>query len=97
MFATVTWKISDGALHPGDIEVDVHRAFRTLQRCELWPGAALLGVRNFAQWSEVVADLQNIEQVYTTQFSFAIFEHNDRQGFVTSEPFDAAAALAVTR
>jgi hypothetical protein len=96
VYVSVCWKVLDGPEDPAQIQLDVHRSFRDLRRCVLWPGTVLLAVRTLPQWQTLASDLQNIERAFTDQFAFAMFAHADREPFLSSEPFDIAAAKAIT-
>jgi hypothetical protein len=98
MFVTVVWHSPTEDVAARDVIADaVDKAYGSLPRCKITTRTHVLRPTTTAQLNGLIADLDGIEQVHTTLFSYAIFFHKDGDRFHCSDPFDLNAARAVTK
>lgn len=98
MYVCVAWQIiGDDENETNAIERDVDHAFGALPRCALLHRAAVLRPKTTGELTTLIANLDNIEAIVPLKFGYVLLMHTDRDRFRCSEPFDQAAAQAVTK
>ncbi|HEU4722926.1 MAG TPA: hypothetical protein VFS59_16315 [Gemmatimonadaceae bacterium] len=98
MYVTVVWHATtEDAARRDEISHAVDMAYGDLPRAKITTRTHVLRPSTTQQLSTLVANLDGIEQVHTTMFTYAIFLHTDRDAYHCSDPFDVSAARAVTR
>ena len=98
MYVCVAWQVTtDDPAEEKAIDRDVSHAFGALPRCGFLRRAGVLRVKTQGEFVDLVANLDNIEAALPLKFGYVILMHTDRDRYRCSEPFDVAAARAVTK
>lgn len=98
MYLCIAWQIfTDDPARRDQINRDVDRAFATLARAKLLQRIYVVRPTTETELNRLRADLDNIEHAYDNDFGFVMLFHTDRDPYYGSDPFDLAAARAVTR
>jgi hypothetical protein len=98
MYLCVTWQaFTDDAGLRAEIAHAVDLSFGRLQRAKLLAQTIVLRPTTSSEITDLIAHLDGVEQVYGPQFGYILLFHADGERFRCSDPFDVAAARAVTR
>ena len=98
MYVTVVWHaVTDDAVRRDEISHAVDMAYGDLPRAKITTRTHVLRPATVQQLMTLVANLDGVEQVHTTMFTYAIFLHTDGDSFHCSDPFDINAARVVTK
>ena len=98
MYVCVAWQvITDDPDEEKAIDRDVMHAFASLQRCEFLHRVGVVRPKTVQDLPTLIANLDNIESIFPLKFGYVLLMHADGERFRCSEPFDVAAAKAVTK
>jgi hypothetical protein len=98
MYVTVVWHpLTDDAVLREQMNHAVDLAYGSLTRCKITTRTHVLRPTLATELTTLIANLDGIEQAFNSLFSYAIFFHTDRDPYHCSDPFDVAAARAVTK
>ena len=98
MYLCIAWQIfTDDPSRHAQINHDVDLAFGSIPRARLLPQVAVLRPSIESELTRLRVDLDNVEQAHGSDFGYAMLFHKDRDSYHASDPFDVAAARAVTK
>jgi hypothetical protein len=98
MYLCVTWQLfTDDPVIRDQIGHDIDHAFGTMPRAKIVTRTVVLRPAKQSEIDVLLQELAAVEAVHGSDIGLAVFFHTDGDPFYGSDPFDVAAARAVTK